>query len=77
MSSLDLEPQPQVLRFPGGGVAKTKPSRESLEDSLQAWAAVASTNAQQLMLDPSAHNVRALRSATETMERTLRELGEW
>jgi hypothetical protein len=74
MSSLDLESAPQILRFAGGDVVKANPPRESLEESLQAWASIAVLNAQIVRSEPSAVNVRGLRSSVATMERILAEL---
>lgn len=77
MSSLDLEPQPRVLQFPGGGVVKAKPSRASLENSLQAWAAVAVLNAQSFRDDPTAINLGGLKSSLRVIEQTLAELAAY
>lgn len=74
MSSLDLEPQPRVLQFPGGGGVKAKPSRESLENSLQAWAALTVVNAQIFRDDPSAINLSGLKSSVRVLEQTMAEL---
>lgn len=77
MSSLDLEPQPRVLQFPGGSVAKAKPSRESLENSLQAWAALTVVNAQIFRDDPSAINLSGLKSSVRVIEQTMAELAAY
>lgn len=76
MSSLDLEPQPRVLQFAGGSVVKAKPSRESLENSLQAWAALTVVNAQIFRGDPSAINLSGLKSSVRVIEQTMAELEE-
>jgi len=74
MSSIDLEPQPRVLRFLGGDVVKVKPSREQLEDSLQAWSSVVVANTHCAQLEPTLSNLRRLKSSVEQMERIAAEL---
>lgn len=63
-----------VLQFPAGSVVKTKPSREALENSLESWAAVTVMNAQIVHREPTAINVRGLKSSVATLERIIAEL---
>lgn len=55
-------------------VVKAKPSREALENSLESWAAVTVMNAQIVHREPTAINVRGLKSSVATMERIIAEL---
>lgn len=77
MSNLDLGPQPRVLQFAGASVVKAKSSRASLENSLQAWAALTIVNAQIFRDDPSASNLSGLKSSVRVLEQTMAELAAY
>lgn len=77
MSSLDLGPQPRVLQFAGGSVVKAKPSREQLQNSLEAWTALCVLNAQVFRDNPSAINLSGLKSSVRVIEQTMAELAAY